>query len=191
MQRNVRATVVALVGPGADDATVEVGTAANVRAVHPDPDLPDLDRAVEAWRAARTSSSTFVVHDADPLAVVVDAWADRFDGRGPRGDLEIAVSATLTRWRAGSLELPDYYVVLDPERIDATRSHWFLGVLHGRAPARVVPTTATPEAVRRALAGLRASRWWPELDQFLGGIDRVVPDRAGLEEAEGADRQLV
>lgn len=193
VQRNVRSTVVALVGADASEATSELGSAANVRAVVPDRDEPDLDRAVVAWRAARTSASTFVAHDADPLATVVDAWVALFDGRGARGDLEVAVAETLARWRAGSLELPDYYLVLEPDDLDTTRSHWFLGVLHERAPARVVPVAGTPDALRGALAQLRASRWWPEMDELLDGIERVVPDRAGLRDhdIDEDDRELV
>jgi hypothetical protein len=50
----------------------------------------------------------------------------------------------LARWRVGSIELPDYYLALDAESWTATRRHWFLGVLHTAAPARVVPDQLVP-----------------------------------------------
>ena len=91
--------------------------------------------------------SPYLVHDADPLAAVGDAWVRRYDEQGPIGELEVAVAETLARWRVGSIELPDYYLVLDAEAWGATRRHWYLGVLHGAAPARVVPVP-DPDAGR-------------------------------------------
>jgi hypothetical protein len=72
---------------------------------------------------------------------------------------------------------PDYYLVLDPETWEATRRHFYLGVLHRAAPSRVVPVVGTPERVGAQLGGLRSGRWWPEVDRLLDSIDRVVPDQ--------------
>lgn len=210
MQR-VSTTVIALVGASARACAEAAGAAANVRAVLPDQDAPPLDRAVEAWREAKGAHIPYLVHDADPLATVADAWVQRFDqpagrgwagegergafaggrgwmgegergafagGRGWAGELEVAVSETVARWRARSIELPDYYLVLDAESLGATTRHWYLGVLHRAAPVRVVPVAATPTEVIARLSHLPAGRWWPDLDQLLSGIDRVVPDRA-------------
>jgi hypothetical protein len=94
-----------------------------------------------------------------------------------RGDLEVAIAETLQRWRARAIELPDYYLVLDPDTWEATRRHFYLGVLHRAAPSRVVPVIGTPERVGAQLGGLRSGRWWPDVDRLLDGIDRVVPDR--------------
>ena len=116
------------------------------------------------------------MHDADPLAAVADAWVRRFDEQGPVGELEVAVAETLARWRVGSIELPDYYLVLDAEAWGATRRHWYLGVLHQAAPARVIPVP-DPDAAARTLPRLGAGAWWPDLDDLLGGIERVVPDQ--------------
>lgn len=180
MQR-VATTVVAVVGAArAPRACVErLAGAANVRTVLPDPDAPPLDRAVDAWSAAAGAHVPYLVHDADPLEAVADAWVRRFDGAGPVGELEVAVAETLTRWRTGSFELPDYYVVVDPDALGPTRRHWYLGLLHGRAPGRVVPV-ARPGDLRRELRRLAPARWWPPLDRLLDGIDRVVPDRVGI-----------
>jgi hypothetical protein len=184
--RRASSTVVALVGEGAHDATAAVGRAANVHAIVTGETDDALTRAVAAWDEAARTHVPYAVHDADPLATVADAWVRRFDETGPAGELEVAVSATLARWRARSLELPDYYLVLDAEALPPTRRHWFLGVLHGAAPARVVPVPGEPAMVRDALGGLGAGRWWPELDHMLDGIDRVVPNRAGRTPASRA-----
>ena len=85
---------------------------------------------------------------------------------------------TLTRWRARTIELPDYYLVLDPESWAPTRRHWYLGVLARSAPARVVPADPSSAGrVQAAIATLASGRWWPELDRLLADVDRVVPDR--------------
>jgi hypothetical protein len=179
MQR-VSTTVVALIGPDASRRALEVGKASNVRAVVPDDQQP-LERAVAAWADAATTSLTYVVHDADPLRAVVTDWAALYDGTGQRGALETAIADTVTRWRRRTIELPDYYLVLDAESLPATIRHWYLGVLRAAAPARVVPVTGTAAAVERALTRLPAGRWWPDMPDLLDGIDRVVPDAVNLE----------
>ena len=127
---------------------------------------------------ARTHSPYFV-HDADPLAAVADAWVRRYDEEGPVGELEVAVTETVARWRARSIELPDYYLVLDAETWGPTRRHWYLGVLHDAGPARVVPAIGDPLVLADTLGHLSAGRWWPDVDRLLDGIDRVVPDQIG------------
>ena len=141
-------TVVAVVGDGATACVTRLGEAANVVAVSREVDEPALDRAVATWAEAQRAHSPYLVHDADPLATVVDAWVRHFDEQGPIGELEVAVAETRARWRVGSIELPDYYLVLDAETWGPTRRHWYLGVLHRAAPARVVPVT-DPDAAAR------------------------------------------
>lgn len=174
MQRS-SATVVALVGPGSGDVVPALAAAGRVRAVPVDPTLPALDRAVAAQRGAAGGGSALAVHDADPLADVAEAWARRYDGVGGAGELEIAVAAVRARWRAGSVELPDYYVVLEPEAWAPTRRHLYLGHLAGQAPTRVLPA-ADAEQVVAVLRRLPAGRWWPDLGRLLDGLDQVVPD---------------
>jgi hypothetical protein len=170
-------TVVAVVGPEGSHPLAGI-QAENVRVFETDPAAPALDRAVAACERARSSAAPYLVHDADPLAVVAEAWAAWFDGQGARGDLELAVTETLARWRTGALDLPDYYLVIDPEAFGPTVRHWYFGVLGAAAPTRVVASEpATP--VVDQLTALRSGRWWPGLDHLLDGIDRTVPDRAG------------
>jgi hypothetical protein len=175
--QRVQTTVIALVGRRARELAGTVGGDANARAVLPRADAHPLDRAVEVWNAARRTHAPFLLHDADPLAAVAHAWVGYYDEIAPLGDLEVAVRETLQRWRAGTLDLPDHYVVLDAEDMDPTRRHFYLGYLHRAASARVVPASAEPDAVRQAVARLRAGRWWPDLDRLLEGVERVVPDR--------------
>lgn len=175
MQRSA-ATVVALVGPGADGLVPRLGQAGRVRAVSVDPALPPLERAVAAQQGTAATGATLAVHDADPLAAVVDAWVRLFDGTGAAGELEVARAAVVARWRARAVELPDYYLLLDPDGWDPTRRHWYLGVLSAAAPARVAPLRAADD-VPAALRRLPAGRWWPRLDRLLDGVERQVPDR--------------
>jgi hypothetical protein len=169
-------TVVAVVGDDASECVRRLGEAVNVVPVSVAPDDPPLDRAVATWAEATRAHTPYLVHDADPLTAVADAWVRHFDEQGPIGELEVAVAETLARWRVGSIELPDYYLVLDAERWEATRRHWYLGVLHRAAPARVVPVP-DPDDAARTLPRLGAGAWWPDLDDLLGGIEQVVPDR--------------
>jgi hypothetical protein len=177
--RRTSTTVVAVIGdPDTARACVErLGHAANVVGLIPTPEDHPLDRAAAAWNDATRAHAPYFVHDADPLAAVADAWVRLYDERGPRGELEVAVSETLARWRPGSIELPDYYLALDADTWAPTRRHWYLGVLHAAAPARVIPAAAGD--AEAALVRLGAGRWWPDLDELLDGIDRVGPDQVG------------
>jgi hypothetical protein len=182
----VSTTVVNVVGAQARAITEAVGAAANVRAVIPDHDEPPLERAVDAWRQVVGAHVPYLVHDADALAEVAVAWVAWYDRTGARGELEVAVAETVTRWRARALELPDYYLVLDAESLPPTWRHWYLGFLHRAAPARVVPVVAEAATVLRRLSRLGAGRWWPDLSVLLDDVDRVVPDRLGVDSQPGA-----
>jgi hypothetical protein len=175
--RRTSTTVVVVVGDAdAARACVErLGRAANVGWVVPDPDADPLDRAVDGWSQASRAHTPYFVHDADPLAAVATAWVRYYDERGPIGELEVAVAATLGRWRPGSIELPDYYLAVDAESWEPTRRHWWLGVVHAAAPSRVVPTLAAD--AEHTLAHLASGRWWPDLDELLRDVHTVVPDR--------------
>jgi hypothetical protein len=177
--QQIATTVVALVGEQAPACLDQLGQAANVATVRPDVAAPPLERAIAAWQAATRTHTPYLLHDTDPLETVADAWVRRFDVElpGPAGELEVAVAEMLRRWRARAIELPDYYLVLDPETWEATRRHFYLGVLHRAAPSRVVPVVGTPERVGEQLGRLPSGRWWPEVDLLLDGVDLVVPDR--------------
>ncbi|OHV31523.1 hypothetical protein BCD49_31310 [Pseudofrankia sp. EUN1h] len=158
-----------------------LASATNVTVVLPDDTLPPGARAAAAWQECRAVATPYVVHDADPLAEVAAAWVARYDEAGQVGDLEVAVSAAVARFRRGEADMPDSLVLLDPDGWPPTRRHWYLGVLAAAAPARVVPIRSDARELRRALVALPAGRWWPEpSERLLDGIDRVVPDRVGL-----------
>jgi hypothetical protein len=167
-----------VVAPTGDPFSLERVRAANVRVFRPDTDATALDRAVVAWEQARRTSTPYLVHDADPLAWVAEAWAQRFQAEGSAGDIEVAVAETLARWRARSLNLPDYYLLTDPERLSPILRPWFLGLLGSAAPSRVVNGRAGALAVDQ-LADLRPGPWWPGLDRVLAGIERVLPEQLG------------
>ncbi|GAA4608021.1 hypothetical protein GCM10023195_31020 [Actinoallomurus liliacearum] len=174
--RRTSSTVVVVAGEGADKVVSGLAGLHNVRA------LVSGDRTpAEVSRAIAGAGTTYVVHDADPLGEVRDAWVGFFDQAAPHGGLEVAIESALGGLAAERLLLPDYYVVLAPEGMSPTRRHWWLGVLAGAAPSRVVPADASVAAVSDALAHLAAGRWWPaDLPGWLRGLPKVVPDRAGL-----------
>lgn len=186
--RRTGTTVVGVVGASAtaaSDCVVRLGAAANVTDfVAPADDAP-LDRAVAAWHAAAGTHTPYFAHDADPLAAVAAAWVRRFEEQGPVGELEVVVADTLARWRAGSIELPDYYLLVDPGAWAPTLRHWYLGLVHAAAPARVVPVAGADDALE-VLGRLGTGRWWPDLDELLTGIEHVVPDRAGFADQPSA-----
>jgi hypothetical protein len=172
----VNSTLVVVAGEGADRVVAGLEGLHNVRAVVAG-DRP----AAAVTEAVARGSVTYVVHDADPLAEVRDAWIDYFDESAPVGGLEVAIENTIRSLRTEAALLPDYYIVLDPQDMPATRRHWWLGVLAGTAPSRVVPAPASTDAVRTSLASLVAGRWWPEPpDKWLRELPRVVPDQVGL-----------
>ncbi|NKQ53611.1 hypothetical protein HFP15_12055 [Amycolatopsis sp. K13G38] len=165
-------TVVVVAGAGAAEILPRLDGLANVRAAAVEKSASELVAQAHA---------AYVVHDADPLADLATAWTDYFDGAATPGTLEVAVESTLAALRSGAALLPDYYVVLDPESLPPTRKHWWLGVLAGVSPSRVVPCAATAGAVAGALSRLPSGRWWPDPpDEWLRGLPRAVPDRVGL-----------
>jgi hypothetical protein len=180
----VNTTVVVVVS--LDRSRLDGIQANNVRVLHIAADQPALERAVKAAAEARHASAGYLVHDADPLAGVADAWVGRFERAGVAGALEVAVAETLSRWRARSLDLPDYYLLDDPESLSPTRRHWYLGLLGSVAPTRVVALRPATRIVEH-LPELGTGPWWPALDRVLADVDRVVPEQVGRL-TEPADR---
>ena len=178
MQR-ISTTVIGLVGEGARACAEELGRASNIRVELPDPAAPPLGRATAAWRAATGTRLPYLVHDADPLALVADAWVRRSDEQGPAGELEVAIGETAGRWRARTIELPDYYLLLDPASWTPTRRPGTWGCCTGPPRTGSCPCPPTPPPARsaRSIASLASGRWWPDLDRLLAEIDQVVPDR--------------
>ena len=164
-----------MVGERAADVLLHLDPAPNVRvfrteALGPGGDV--LGAAVEASRAASGTQLPFFAFDADPLDLVATAWVRRFDvdSPGPAGELEVAVAETLARWRAGSVDLPDFYLLTDVEALAQLQRHWYFGLLGAAAPQRIVLAGGSPTATLRRLP---AGRWWPEPDRLLEGVDRL------------------
>lgn len=174
MQR-LSTTVVAVIGAESGACVSALDDARNVAALRVEGDEPDI-RAMDAWKKCVRSRALYTIHDADPLKSVADAWAASFTG-GPRGDLEIAAAETRARWRAESIGLPDFYLVLAPEELPAGIRDWYLGVLHRAAPHRVVPVASEATMVRHTMASLGSGRWWPTLDEMLDGLETQLPDQ--------------
>ena len=171
--RRVSSTVVVVAGDEAERVVRGLSGLHNVRAV------PASER--EAEELVAPTPATYVVHDGDPLGAVADAWVEYFDQAAGPGALEVAIEEALAGLRSERVVLPDYYVVLDPEDMPETRRHWYLGVLAGAAPARVVPAPASASAVQDVLSRLSAGRWWPDdLAGWLRGLPRAVPDQVGV-----------
>jgi hypothetical protein len=165
-------TVIVLVGVVAPAVFAELDRSANVHA-----SVIDSDAGETAREFVARSHTTYVVHNADPLASLGEAWAGFFDETVPTGTLEVAVEATLRTLRSDEAALPDYYIVLDPDSLTPTQKNWWFGALAGVAPSRVVPSGATADEVGRAISNLPAGRWWPEpLDEWVRSLARVIPD---------------
>jgi hypothetical protein len=176
LERRPFTSVVAAVGHVTDDVLAALARAVNVRVVQleePDP----MIRAVRAWEQCRSSSRTFTVHDADPLSVVRQSWSDWFSGTAPHGTVEIARSDALARFRAGTVDLPDVYLVVGAADLAEHDRHWYLGVLHDAAPSRVIPTTTEPHAALKALTSWTSGRWWPTVESILDTIENRLPNR--------------
>lgn len=166
--------MVIVAGTDAEHVVPRLDGLANVRAAT----VKDEDSARELVAQSHTA---YVVHDGDPLADLAAAWTGFFESTDTPGTLEVAVEATLAGLRRGSMQLPDYYVVLDPESLPETRKHWWLGVLAGVSPSRVIPAKASAAAVADVLSRLPSGRWWPDPpDEWLRGLGRAVPDRVGV-----------
>ena len=148
------ATVVCVIG----DLDVTALTRANVSTLSPPTDLSPLERAARATDAAGGAHAPYFAHDADPLALVADAWVRLFEASGPIGELEVAVAETLT----------------------PTRRHWYFGLLHDAVALRVVPVPIDAHHIVDALEHLSATRWWPPVPQLLDGIERRAPETAPL-----------
>jgi hypothetical protein len=178
-----RSTVVALVGADSEHLLSGLTDVPALAALS----LRESDPA-EATRAVAVASRPdipYIVHDADPLEHVAAAWVELFQERSTLGTLELEVDTLLSYFAHGAAVMPDYYVVSDPEGIDGTWRHWWLGVLAQRAPSRVLPIEPTGAALRARLRALPASRPWPD-PEWLRHVQFDIPDRVGLRDQPGA-----
>lgn len=171
------ATIVTVIGTESDtdDVLRSLGELRNVHTMT----LKSSD-AVVASRRIAASPSPYVLHDADPLEHVASAWVEFFDDQATLGALELEVSTAVSELSTGRRVMPDYYVVLEPESIQGTWRHWWLGALASAAPTRVLPVAASGNAVRQLLRRLPTGRPWPEPARWLPSLQYDIPDRVGL-----------
>ncbi len=145
------------------------------------PDARDVTRRLLA------SHATYIVNDADPLEHVAAAWVEFFESRSTMGTLEVEVEHAIDQLESGTVVMPDYYLVLDPEALEGTWRHWWMGVLPAQSPNRVLPVEASVARVDRVLSRLPSARAWPRPSRWLRRLDRTVPERAGLETSMRTD----
>jgi hypothetical protein len=186
IQRRPLTTVVALVGEVTELLRIALRAADNARLLDASPNttakgdhrsrtIDPLSLAARAWEQSWSSSRNFTVHEADPLLTVADAWVSFFDSTAAHGTIEVARSLTLARFQAGTMDLPDCYIVVNAEALSPTRREWYLGVLHDAAPTRVIPCGPEPHQLLDALATWQSGRWWPSPDALLANIERRIP----------------
>src|SRR6201996_6882903 len=120
MRRN-SCTVIVLAGPVPAEVLGAVDRSMNVTLIRPDDaggsdgtdDAQRLAAAAGALRRAATATSPYALVTADPLAAVAEGWQGMWDLARPQGPgrFEQEAAAALAAWRAGQVELPDYYPV--------------------------------------------------------------------------------
>jgi len=185
--RSVRhnpSTVVVLAGhPGAGLLSV-IGRLMNVVVVRPG---DNEDAASTLRRAAGISS---------PYVLVAAEWQSMWQiTDAPRGTeaFELRAGEVLASWRAGQLELPDYYLVLAEQ--SPPRPDFYLGPLRALRPHRVAVVTASETSeqatgVLTALGSLRHGRWWPPLPEVIDSARGFYPGSLA-ETPEGASVPLL
>lgn len=178
----VSATVVAVVT--SEENRMAGAAAANVAVGRVDRELKPVERARQAWSAAKRTNRTYFLHDADPLADLAAAWIGFFDGDVAHGTIEVVREQVLDLWRNDDIALPDYYLIDRPEDLPTTSRHWYLGLLAGCAPSRVVASRPN-RSLGDQLRSLPTGRWWPPLDEMLRDIERVVPDQLPVGAGDG------
>ena len=168
-------TTLVVVGDEATSAIHALERYANVRAAVFD-EASDDD--VARWSAS--TAAPYVVHDHDPLAHVANAWVEFFDDQSTYGVLELEIDRALDAAGRHAMNVPDYYVVLQPEHLAVTWKHWWLGVLAAESQTRVIPWLAADESLAKLLRHLPTGRAWPDVESWLPRVAGAVPDRVGL-----------
>jgi hypothetical protein len=165
-------TTLVIVGDGAPTTIETLDRFANVSAARLSEATDD-----DAQRFLAAAQSPYVVHDRDPLCHVAAAWVEFFDDLSSLGVLELEVDRALGALEHGGVDMPDYYVVVGPERLSPTWKHWWLGVLPRAAPTRVIPWDDDGSMpLSRVLRTLPTSRPWPAPGPWLNSVKHTVPD---------------
>jgi hypothetical protein len=175
-------TVVILAGEVAPGTLRAIDRSANVSLIRAESD--DLAGAAGALARAARITAPYVLVAADPLAALAAGWRAMWDIKAEQHDVapfEIAASEAVAAWRAGTFELPDYYLVLTGTQPADPDFH--LGPLRSQRPHRVAvaatPETADPASraaeVLRVMGSLRHGPWWPPLDQIVSAARDFYP----------------
>jgi len=199
--RRSASTVVILAGSVPGEVLAAVGRSMNVALIRPgdhgDDDSAGMTAAAEALRRAGRAASPYALVLADPLAEVAASWRAMWDVSrqpGPAG-FEQEAARTVTAWRTGLFELPDYYLVLTAGsgeiEAGAHGPDFYLGPLRSARPHRVAVVAAAEPAqqaiaVLNALGSLPYGAWWPGLDELMDTARRFYPDSLA-----GGDTALV
>jgi hypothetical protein len=174
--RRSPATVVILAGSVPAPVLDAVGH--SVPLIRPADD--SAEAALDALRRASGVSAPYVLVHADPLDPVAAQWHAMWDlgdtDRDP-ARFEVAAGAALASWRAGTFELPDYYLVAGAAVPDPD---FYLGPLRSSRPNRVAVAIAGEPAelaaeIVHVLASLRHGPWWPPLDQIVAAARDFYP----------------
>lgn len=193
--RSVRrgsSTIVSLVGAVDEALLAEVERSPNVVVVRPPGD--GLDGVASALAEASGRSAPYAVLAADPMAEAAVEWRAMWDVHAGASTFEERAGEAVAAWRAGRIDLPDYYIVVAEEGDTPDAPHprdLHLGVLGSVRPARVVPVRADAEElaarVVRALGRLPQGPWWPGLDRVMEAAREFFPGRlVGWTQAGGA-----
>lgn len=190
--------------PGA--VLAAVGRSLNVALIRPDePSKAEttdgLTVAADALRRASRIASPYALVAADPLAALAASWHAMWDVSQPGGaaEFEREAATVLAAWRAGTFELPDYYLALavapaaDGDKADAPPD-FYLGPLRSARPNRVAFVTATEPAqqalgVLHALGSLKHGPWWPPLPDIIDTTRGFYPGRLA-DSADVADVEV-
>jgi hypothetical protein len=105
--------VVILAGDVTAPALRAIDRSANVALLRAGSD--DLAGAADALGRAARITAPYVLVAADPLAALAAQWQAMWDVKAEQHDVapfEVRAGEVLAAWRAGTFELPDYYLVL-------------------------------------------------------------------------------
>ncbi|GAA1059180.1 hypothetical protein [Agromyces bracchium] len=170
-------TTLVVVGDEAGAAIGSLAGLANVESATFAEMTEATDAEVVTWSA--TSNAPFVVHDRDPLGHVASAWVEFYDERSTLGVLQLEIEQVIDAVARHELRVPDYYVVLEPESLRGTWMHWWLGVVAAASPNRVLPWEPGDAPLAGLIRRLPTARAWPDVDRWLPGVVKAVPDRFG------------
>ena len=195
--RRGSSTVVALVGDFGADLLRHLDTPSNVSVL--EPPGPGLEATFETFTEASRRLAPYAVVAADPLRELAAQWQRMWTMGTPGNEFEERAGEAIAAWRSGSLEMPDYYLVVVDEEVSAIQTlspephkyDFYLGVLRSQRPSRVaevVAAEASETAARtlQALAQLPQGPWWPSVDRLVEAIRSFFPGQLAAARKRGS-----